>query len=418
MRRGAARRVFRLPFFRALLRGCGVRGTRRSRASRTRRPPSGEAIRASTGSSSASARSCSSRSRRRSSSSSSASAAGAGRRRAPRGHRSTATRGSRSSGRSSPRSSSWRSRSSPSPGSPRSQAKARRRGHLTVRRRGAPVLLAVRVSERRRSRSTTLYCRSTAPSSSSSPACDVIHSWWVPALTGKMDAIAGRINSCASWRGDRRLRRASAPSSAAIQHAVMPTTRQGRRTGRVRVRGSQRAGRHLRRRPRAAASGRPSAPSATAWTERETSGPGIAGNGTLTNRAGPRSSSSARARTRDSSTSYMPPVGLGWTGQAVRRPHRVHRRRRPKPAGHGSGSGEWRLGPRPSRRPGRKAASLSWVTTVDHKRIGVLYIVTAFGFFLAAGVMALLMRVQLSQADNDFLTRTATTSSSRSTGRR
>ena len=27
---------------------------------------------------------------------------------------------------------------------------------------------------------------------------------------------------------------------------------------------------------------------------------------------------------------------------------------------------------------------LSWVTTVDHKRIGVLYLVTAFGFFLAA----------------------------------
>jgi cytochrome c oxidase subunit 1 len=48
---------------------------------------------------------------------------------------------------------------------------------------------------------------------------------------------------------------------------------------------------------------------------------------------------------------------------------------------------------------------LGWVTTVDHKRIGVLYLVTAFGFFLAAGVMALLMRVQLSQADNDFLTR-------------
>jgi cytochrome c oxidase subunit I len=47
----------------------------------------------------------------------------------------------------------------------------------------------------------------------------------------------------------------------------------------------------------------------------------------------------------------------------------------------------------------------SWVTTVDHKRIGVLYIVTAFGFFLAAGVMALLMRLQLSQADNHIITR-------------
>jgi cytochrome c oxidase subunit 1 len=49
----------------------------------------------------------------------------------------------------------------------------------------------------------------------------------------------------------------------------------------------------------------------------------------------------------------------------------------------------------------------SWVTTVDHKRIGVLYLVTAFGFFLVAGVMAMLMRAQLSQADNHILTRDA-----------
>jgi cytochrome c oxidase subunit I len=47
----------------------------------------------------------------------------------------------------------------------------------------------------------------------------------------------------------------------------------------------------------------------------------------------------------------------------------------------------------------------SWVTTVDHKRIGVLYLVTAFGFFLAAGLMALLMRAQLSQADNHVITK-------------
>ena len=47
----------------------------------------------------------------------------------------------------------------------------------------------------------------------------------------------------------------------------------------------------------------------------------------------------------------------------------------------------------------------SWVTTVDHKRIGVLYLVTAFGFFVAAGVMALLMRAQLSQADNHIITK-------------
>jgi cytochrome c oxidase subunit 1 len=50
---------------------------------------------------------------------------------------------------------------------------------------------------------------------------------------------------------------------------------------------------------------------------------------------------------------------------------------------------------------------MSWVTTVDHKRIGVLYLVTAFGFFLAAGVMALLMRLQLSQAENGIITKDA-----------
>jgi cytochrome c oxidase subunit 1 len=47
----------------------------------------------------------------------------------------------------------------------------------------------------------------------------------------------------------------------------------------------------------------------------------------------------------------------------------------------------------------------SWLTTVDHKRIGILYIVTAFFFFFAAGVMALLMRAQLAQANSEFITR-------------
>ena len=47
----------------------------------------------------------------------------------------------------------------------------------------------------------------------------------------------------------------------------------------------------------------------------------------------------------------------------------------------------------------------SWLTTLDHKRIGILYIVTAFGFFFAAGLMALLMRAQLAQADQEFITR-------------
>jgi cytochrome c oxidase subunit 1 len=52
----------------------------------------------------------------------------------------------------------------------------------------------------------------------------------------------------------------------------------------------------------------------------------------------------------------------------------------------------------------REGRVTSWLTTVDHKRIGILYIVTAFFFFFAAGVMALLMRLQLAQAGNDIVT--------------
>ena len=47
---------------------------------------------------------------------------------------------------------------------------------------------------------------------------------------------------------------------------------------------------------------------------------------------------------------------------------------------------------------------LSWLMTVDHKRIGILYIVSAFIFFLLGGTEALLMRLQLAQPNNTFLT--------------
>ena len=47
---------------------------------------------------------------------------------------------------------------------------------------------------------------------------------------------------------------------------------------------------------------------------------------------------------------------------------------------------------------------LSWLTTTDHKKIGILYMVASFSFFLIGGVEALLIRLQLSQADNALLT--------------
>ena len=46
---------------------------------------------------------------------------------------------------------------------------------------------------------------------------------------------------------------------------------------------------------------------------------------------------------------------------------------------------------------------LAWLSTVDHKRIAVLYLLTALFFFVVAGVEALFMRLQLALPNNHFL---------------
>ncbi len=45
----------------------------------------------------------------------------------------------------------------------------------------------------------------------------------------------------------------------------------------------------------------------------------------------------------------------------------------------------------------------SWITTVDHKKIGILYSATAFLFFLIGGLEALLLRLQLGSPENTVL---------------
>ena len=45
----------------------------------------------------------------------------------------------------------------------------------------------------------------------------------------------------------------------------------------------------------------------------------------------------------------------------------------------------------------------SWVTTTDHKKIGIMYIVTTLVFFVLGGIEALMMRLQLGAADNTLL---------------
>ena len=46
----------------------------------------------------------------------------------------------------------------------------------------------------------------------------------------------------------------------------------------------------------------------------------------------------------------------------------------------------------------------SWLTTIDHKRIGILYGVTALLMFLVGGLEALIIRLQLSAPNNDIVT--------------
>src|SRR5215467_1638342 len=44
-----------------------------------------------------------------------------------------------------------------------------------------------------------------------------------------------------------------------------------------------------------------------------------------------------------------------------------------------------------------------WITTVDHKRIGILYILYALFFLVVAGVEAIIIRIQLIRPNNDFV---------------
>ncbi len=55
------------------------------------------------------------------------------------------------------------------------------------------------------------------------------------------------------------------------------------------------------------------------------------------------------------------------------------------------------------RRPTEVTGWWSWFTTVDHKKIGLLYGFSAFMFFLIGGVEALLIRSQLAKPDNTLL---------------
>ena len=55
------------------------------------------------------------------------------------------------------------------------------------------------------------------------------------------------------------------------------------------------------------------------------------------------------------------------------------------------------------RRPTEPRGVWNWMTTIDHKKIGIMYSAAAFLFFLVGGIEALLLRVQLGSPNNTFL---------------
>ena len=46
---------------------------------------------------------------------------------------------------------------------------------------------------------------------------------------------------------------------------------------------------------------------------------------------------------------------------------------------------------------------LAWVASIDHKQIGIMYLIATLFFFLVGGIEALLMRIQLIRPENDFI---------------
>ncbi|GLW07212.1 putative cytochrome c oxidase subunit 1-beta [Microtetraspora sp. NBRC 13810] len=69
-----------------------------------------------------------------------------------------------------------------------------------------------------------------------------------------------------------------------------------------------------------------------------------------------------------------------------------------------------RIEPRPPAaasvsRPGTGRLIASWLSTTDHKVIGYLYLITSFGFFLFAGILAMLIRAELLEPGLQFVSR-------------
>ena len=139
------------------------------------------------------------------------------------------------------------------------------------------------------------------------PDYDVIHSWWIPALGGKFDAIPGRVNE--TWFNAEApgIYRGQCAELCGGQHALMTAEveamppRRVRRVARARSPRAGERGRRTSARRRSAAPAR----SATGSPARATSGPPLAGNQLLDD-------PEAVEQVVRNGSNEMPPVGESW----------------------------------------------------------------------------------------------------------
>jgi cytochrome c oxidase subunit 2 len=142
-------------------------------------------------------------------------------------------------------------------------------------------------------------------------ALDVDHSWWVPELTGKKDAIPGRVNELSFTAESEGTYEGYCAEHCGVQHSVMQTT--------VEVVGEAEFDRWVEGKAITRASadfGEETWVAACAkchGLEGEGDvGPPIAGNGTLVNRRALRDLVVLEGQNTPDIDGYMPAVGRGW----------------------------------------------------------------------------------------------------------
>ena len=142
-------------------------------------------------------------------------------------------------------------------------------------------------------------------------ALDVDHSWWVPALTGKRDALPGEVNELSFTPQKEGTYEGWCAEHCGVQHSVMYT--------RVEVVGGAEFDRWVREKDVTEASeelGRETWEGACAKCHglegQGDVGPPIAGNGTLLNRRALRDLVVLEGQNTPNIDGYMPPVGKGW----------------------------------------------------------------------------------------------------------